>query len=334
MSLSTPPHGIPLPPGRVVVTGGAGFIGSHLVDALVTAGREVCVIDDLSSGVPANLADRLSGDHVRLIVGSVLDRDLVDAEVRGAGTVFHLAASVGVGRVVADPLGSLRTNLAGTENVLAACAQHGCGVVLASSSEVYGKTTALPMSESGDRLLGPTSVPRWSYAAAKAVDEHLAFAYADRGLRATVVRYFNSYGPRMRADDASVVAAFLRRALADEPLTVHGDGSQTRCFTYVADTVRGTLLAAATDAAQGLAVNIGTDDEISVAALAEMVAATVGAGSPIRHAPHEAVYGPGFEDVPRRVPDLRRARSVLGWAAEVPLAEGLKRTAAWWGEQP
>jgi len=322
-----------LPPQKVVVTGGAGYIGSHLVDWLVDEGHDVTALDDLSTGSAARLAARSRRGEVRLVTGSILDADLVDREVAGADTVFHLAAAVGVGRIVADPLGSLRTNLIGTENVLGSCARHGCGVVLASSSEVYGRPNGTPMSESGDRVLGPTTVPRWSYAAAKAVDEHLAFAYADQGLRASVVRYFNCYGPRLdRGGDASVVAVFLRHALAGDPIPLHGTGRQTRCFTYISDIVRGTVLAASVPQAHGQVFNLGTVAETSIRELAEMIVAAVGSRSPVQATPYESVYGARFEDIPRRVPDISRARQVLGWEPQVPLEEGLKRTIAWWGD--
>lgn len=322
-----------LPPQKVVVTGGAGYIGSHLVDWLVDEGHDVTALDDLSTGSAARLAARSRRGEVRLVTGSILDAGLVDREVAGADTVFHLAAAVGVGRIVADPLGSLRTNLIGTENVLGSCARHGCGVVLASSSEVYGRPNGTPMSESGDRVLGPTTVPRWSYAAAKAVDEHLAFAYADQGLRASVVRYFNCYGPGLdRGGDASVVAVFLRHALAGDPIPLHGTGRQTRCFTYISDIVRGTVLAASVPQAHGQVFNLGTVAETSIRELAEMIVAAVGSRSPVQATPYESVYGARFEDIPRRVPDISRARQVLGWEPQVPLEEGLKRTIAWWGD--
>jgi UDP-glucose 4-epimerase len=318
-----------LPQQRVVVTGGAGYIGSHLVDWLVEDGHEVSVLDDLTTGSAA----RLGHGEARLVTGSVLDQHLVDQVIAGAGTVFHLAAAVGVGRIISDPLRSLRTNIIGTDNVLGACARHGSRVVLASSSEVYGRPRTMPMSEAGARVLGPTTVSRWSYAAAKAVDEHLAFAYAANGLQVSVVRYFNSYGPRLdRAGGASVMAVFLRRALAGQPLDVHGSGRQTRCFTYVSDTVRGTVLAASVPQAQGQVFNIGSDSETSIWELAETVVAATGSRSPIQRASYESVYGSGFEDVPRRVPDISLAREVLGWEPAVGLAEGIKRTLAWWGE--
>jgi nucleoside-diphosphate-sugar epimerase len=316
-----------LPPQQVVVTGGAGYIGSRLVASLAAGGHQVCVLDDLSTGRAARLAGQAG--PVRLVTGSILDADLVEREVKNAGTVFHLAAAVGVRRIIDDPLQSLRTNLAGTENVLRACAEHGCRVVLASSSEVYGKLAGPAMAEAGDRLLGPTTVPRWSYAAAKAVDEHLAFAYRGQGLRVSVVRYFNCYGPGLdRTGDASVVAVFVRHALAGQPIPVHGDGRQTRCLTYVSDTVRGTLLAAAVPQAEGQVFNIGSTTETSIAGLAALIAGAAGTGAPVELTPYP--YGARFEDVRRRVPDIRLARSVLGWEPRVSLPDGIQRTIAWW----
>jgi UDP-glucose 4-epimerase len=322
-----------LPTQNILVTGGAGYVGSHLVDLLVEMGHWVSVIDDLSSGTADRLAAHVKAGDIRLIQGSILDPELLDRELRvsAPGMVFHLAAAVGVRRILADPLGSLQTNVAGTENVLRACAQYGAAVVLASSSEVYGRPSVMPMSESGDRVLGATTVPRWSYASAKALDEHLAFAYAANGLRVVAVRYFNSYGPRLdRAGDASVVGVFLRHALAGDPLHVHGDGRQTRCFTYVADTVRGTVLAAATPEANGQVFNIGSATETSIRELADLVVAATGSRSPIRCIRYQAVYGERFEDIPRRVPDLRQAWEVLGWKPEVSLTDGIERTLAWW----
>jgi UDP-glucose 4-epimerase len=226
----------------------------------------------------------------------------------------------------------LRANLQGTENVLRACARHGCRAVVASSSEVYGDQPGRRLAEDGPRVLGPTTVPRWSYAAAKAADEHLAFAYAAEGLAVSVVRYFNCYGPRLdRAGDASVVGVFIRQALAGEPISVFGTGAQTRSFTYVTDTVRGTVLAASARA-RGQVFNIGCPTETSVRDLAGMVAEATGSRSRLRQVPYEQAYGSGFADVSGRVPDITRAREVLGWEPLVPLGEGLKRTIAWWSE--
>jgi UDP-glucose 4-epimerase len=304
------------------------------VDWLVEEGHQVTVLDDLSTGATSRLAARLRRGEARLVTGSVTDARLVEAEAARCGTVFHLAAAVGVRHILADPLGSLRTNLIGTENVLRACARHGCRTVLASSSEVYGTPPDMPMAESGFRVLGPTTVPRWSYAAAKAVDEHLAFAYAAGGLPVSVVRYFNCYGPRLdRGGDASVVAVFLRHAFAGEDIPVHGSGRQTRSFTYVTDTVRGTVLAASVSGAEGRVFNIGCPAETSIRGLAEMIVAATGARSALRRTSYRAAYGADFADVARRVPDITAAREVLGWEPQVSLEDGLKRTIAWWGEQ-
>ncbi|HMK11311.1 MAG TPA: NAD-dependent epimerase/dehydratase family protein, partial [Acidimicrobiales bacterium] len=206
---------------RVLVTGGAGFIGSHVVDALCDEGSDVTVLDNLTTGRAANVDGR-----ARLVQGSILDADLVDKEVETADEVFHLAAAVGVRHIVDHPLDSLRTNIRGTEHVLDACARHGRRVLVASTSEVYGKSSALPWKEDDDRVLGSTAVPRWSYATAKALDEHLALAHASAGLPVTIVRYFNSYGPRLdERGYGSVVAKFIGQALTGDPITVHGSGA-------------------------------------------------------------------------------------------------------------
>ena len=314
----------------VLVTGGAGFIGSHLVDQLVASGSSVTVLDDFSTGNERNLAG-LAGDP-RFVIrhGSVLDADLVDSLVERNPLVFHLAAAVGVRYIVDDPLGSVLTNVRGTENVLASCARHGARLVLASTSEIYGRNTSVPFREDAERVLGPTWMHRWSYSAAKAIDEHLAFAYSDRGLAVSIVRYFNSYGPRIdERGYGSVVARFIAQALAGHAITVHGDGRQTRCFTYVSDTVEGTLLAAQRPEALGKVFNIGAAEEISVQELAETIRDIVGSRSPIALVPYESSYPRGFEDTRRRVPDVTRARDELGFSAVVALRDGMSRTVAW-----
>ncbi|MHB8669444.1 MAG: NAD-dependent epimerase/dehydratase family protein [Acidimicrobiales bacterium] len=314
---------------RVLVTGGAGYIGSHLVDALCQDGHEVTVIDNLSTGRAANLDERL--DQIRLINGSILDAELVAAEVERAQLVFHLAAAVGVRHIVDAPLESLLVNTRGTENVLSSCFRHWKKVVVASTSEVYGKTSKVPMRENDDRVLGPTTVHRWSYSTAKAIDEHLAFAYASHGLPVVIVRYFNSYGPRLdERGYGSVVANLMRQSLEGRPLTVHGDGRQTRCFTYIDDTVRGTLLAGFTTEAEGGVFNLGSTEEVSIADLADRIRSLVGSSSPIQLTPYQDYYGPGFEDTRRRVPDVTRANELLGWRAGVALDQGLGRTLEWW----
>jgi UDP-glucose 4-epimerase len=316
---------------RVLVTGGAGYVGSHLVDALCDAAHEVRVLDNLSTGNAANLSGRL--DEVHLVNGSILDGAIVEREVEWAQLVFHLAAAVGVRHIVDDPLTSLLTNTRGTENVLSACFRHWRKVLVASTSEVYGKTAQVPMHEDDDRVLGPTTVHRWSYSTAKAIDEHLAFAYAANDLPIVIVRYFNSYGPRIdERGYGSVVANFLRQALAGDPITVHGDGCQSRCFTYIDDTIRGTMLAGFTPEAEGRVFNLGATRETTILELAELIKAAVGSSSPIAPTSYESYYGPGFEDTRRRVPDITRAREILDWQPTVSLEEGLASTIEWWSK--
>ncbi len=314
---------------RILVTGGAGYIGSHLVDSLCDAGHEVSVLDNLATGRVANLNGRLG--QIRFVNGSILDAPLVEREVENVELVFHLAAAVGVRHIVESPLESLLVNTRGTENVLSSCFKHWRKVVVASTSEVYGKTSKVPMCEDDDRVLGPTTVHRWSYSTAKAIDEHLAFSYAAHQLPVVIVRYFNSYGPRLdERGYGSVVANFLRQALRDEPLTVHGDGRQSRCFTYVSDTVRGTSLAGFTPEAEGKVINLGNPDETTILELAERIRGAVGSRSDIETADYESYYGPGFEDTRRRVPDITRATEILDWKPEIRLDEGLSRTIEWW----
>lgn len=315
---------------NVLVTGGAGFIGSHLVDRLLDEGHEVTVLDDLSTGSERNLAQTVRGSGMQFVRGSVLDERLVDRLVAESPLVFHLAAAVGVRNIVEDPLGSLLTNVNGTEHVLASAQRHGSRVLLASTSEVYGRSDQVPFREDGDRILGPTSVHRWSYATAKALDEHLAFAYQDRGLRFSIVRYFNSYGPRiLQSGYGSVIARFAWQALSGLPLTVHGDGKQTRCFTYVSDTIEGTMRAGTLDEAVGGVFNIGSVREVSIMELAREVRSSLGSNSEIRLEPYETDYPKGFEDTRRRVPDVTHAHEILGFEARVELADGLARTLDW-----
>jgi UDP-glucose 4-epimerase len=316
---------------RVLVTGGAGYIGSHLVDRILADGHEVAVLDDLSTGSRTNLVHCL--DRIEFVDGSIVDADLVESLVRGTQLVFHLAAAVGVGNIVHDPIKSMQTNVDGTHVVIDACLAEGCRLVFASTSEIYGKTTSIPMREDDDRVLGSTSVARWSYSTAKALDEHLLIEHGRRGMPMSIVRYFNSYGPRL-ADNGygSVVATFIRQALAGQPLTVHGDGRQSRSFTYVSDTVEGTYLAGTLPAALGQVFNIGNGAETTVLELAEAVAEAVGREVELSMVSHEERYGRGFEDTTRRVPDVSKAAEVMGWKPAVSLAEGLASTVAWWRE--
>lgn len=309
---------------RVVVTGGSGFLGSHLVERLVRDGDDVTVFDltapppDLSCG---------AGDH-RRVTGDVRDAEaLAKAVVAGVDTVYHLSAVVGVDRYLSSPLDVLDVNVLGTRNVLLLAARAGAKVVLASTSEVYGKNPATPWHEDADRVLGSTATDRWSYSSSKAVAEHLAFAFArESGARVTILRYFNVYGPRQRP--AYVLSRAIHRALLGLPPLIYDDGAQTRCFTFVEDAVAGTVLAGRDGAADGRCFNIGSEVETPVAEAVRLAARLAGADHP-RHVPARVTLGAAYEDIPRRVPDTSRARTVLRWRCEVPLEEGVRRTVAW-----
>ena len=305
---------------RVLVTGGAGFIGSHLCEALLDKGNEVWALDDLSTGRLENLRAFERSPGFRFLEGTVLDASLVQGLVAQCDRVFHLAAAVGVKYVLENPLRSLITNIRGTEVVLEACAQHKRRVVIFSSSEVYGKGVAVPFAEDDDRVMGPTHKLRWSYACGKAVDECVAQAYwQQQQLPVTIVRCFNTCGPRQTGSYGMVIPSMALRALRGEPILVYGDGRQSRCFSAVSDVVRGTLLLADCDAAKGEIFNIGTDEEITVGQLAERIRIRSDSSSPIELVPYEQIYGRSFEDMRRRVPDLSKIRRVVGYRPEVRL---------------
>jgi len=315
-------------PKRVLITGGAGLIGSAIADQLLAAGHEITILDNYSTGRPANIK-HLEG-HVKVIQGDIMDKDAVDKAVAGSQYVFHMAAAVGVANVVGNPLSVMLTNVHGTENVLESCQRHDAGVIIGSTSEIYGKSTRVPFSEHDDRVLGSTRINRWAYSTSKALDEHLAIAYASTGLRATIVRYFNTYGPRMHErGDGQVVARFSALALRGEPLTVHSDGEQTRCFTFVEDSARCSILAAASDAAVGEVFNVGSQHELSINKLATIIRDRLNSKSEIVHMSYEEAYGANFEDTRRRVPDTRKAKDVLGFDAAFDLEAGLAKTLPW-----
>jgi len=315
---------------RILVTGGAGFIGSNLVDTLMGQEHEVTVLDNLSIGKVSNIEHHLENDRFHFVNGSILDTGTLERLVRQVDVIYHLAAVVGVKYVVEDPLHAIITNVRGTENVLELAFKYWAKVVIASSSEIYGKSTDVPLHENSDRLLGPTAVNRWSYSDAKAIDEYFALAYAQKGLPVSVVRYFNAYGPRVDPRGyGSVIAKFFTQALHGEPLTVYDDGQQTRCFTFVEDAVEGTILAASVRDAAGMVFNIGSDRETSINELAERILGITGSDSEITHVPYSRAYGKDFEETRRRVPDVSRAQEVLGFEAGTPFDEGLRRTLAW-----
>jgi len=314
----------------VLVTGGAGFIGSHLVDFLIEKGHPVSILDDLSTGSLANIQHVVDGNRVELVIGTILDNDLVDKMVAEARLVFHLAAVVGVKNVVEFPRKGIEVNVGGTENILKAAARHNVRVLLASSSEVYGVSRDIPFREDGDRVLGPTHVQRWSYAASKALDEHLGLTYAAEGLPVSAVRYFNAFGPRIdESGYGSVIARFMSQAFKGEPLTLFGDGNQTRSFTYVADTVEGTYLAGTHPDAVGEVFNIGSGAETSIRELALEICAQVGCEPVFNFIAFEDAYGPAFQDIYRRVPSIEKAAGILNFKPETNLADGLKKTIEW-----
>jgi UDP-glucose 4-epimerase len=318
---------------KILITGGAGFIGSNLVDTLMEQDHEITVLDNLSVGKVANIAHHLENDRFHFVNDSILNVATLERLVRQADLIYHLAAVVGVKYVVEDPLSAIVTNVRGTENVLELAFKYWVRTVIASSSEIHGKSTEAPLREDGDRLLGPTTVGRWSYSDAKAIDEYFAFAYARKGLPVAVVRYFNAYGPRLDPRGyGSVIAKFMTQSLRGEPLTVYDDGKQTRCFTYIADTVEGTIRAATVREAAGQVFNIGSNRETSIGELAQLITGLTGTSSEIAYVPYTSAYGLHFEETRRRVPDVTRAREVLGFEAHTSLEEGLRRTLRWFQE--
>ncbi len=299
---------------RFLVTGGAGFIGSHLSDLLVGEGHRVHVLDDLSTGSMGNASQLEGRDGFRATVGSVSDGAVVDELVADCDIVVHLAAAVGVKLVVEHPVRAIETNVHCTEVVLAAADRHAKPVLLASTSEVYGKSTALPFREDGDLQLGATDKSRWAYACSKAIDEFLAMAYwRERGLPVIVVRLFNTVGPRQTGSYGMVVPTLVGQALAGEPLSVYGDGRQRRCFCHVADVV-GALSGLIAAEAYGSVFNVGSTEEISIIELARRIIDVTGSGSKISLMGYDEAYGEGFEDMLRRIPDINKVEALLGWA--------------------
>jgi UDP-glucose 4-epimerase len=314
---------------RTLVTGGAGFIGSHLVEALLARGDEVTVLDNLSTGRRENLAGFAGHPGLRFVEGDVRDAARLAGAIAGAEAVFHLAAHVGVRRIVRHSLECLRNNVVGTMTLLEETARRGQRLVLFSSSEVYGKGRGEPLEERDDLAIGAPSIARWSYATGKAVDEALALAYhAERHLPVTVVRCFNTCGPRQTDRFGMVLPTFIRQALAGRPLTVHGDGRQTRCFSYVGDIVRGALMLQASPAAHGEIFNVGSDEEVAIIDLAHKIVALTASRSAIQVIPYAQVFGETFEDVRRRVPALEKIRAFVGYEPRVTLDELLDLTVA------
>jgi UDP-glucose 4-epimerase len=314
-------------PETYLITGGAGFIGSHLVDTLLARGDHVIALDNLSTGHLANLDAAGGHPNFRFVHGSVLDELMVDELVHESDVVVHLAAAVGVKLIVEQPLRSFTTNIRGSEIVLESAHRYRRKVLVASTSEVYGKNNSDGLTEDSDRVLGPITVSRWAYSIAKSVDEVLAYVYhRERGLPTVVVRLFNTVGPRQSPAYGMVIPRLVRQAISGEPLTVFGDGQQSRCFCHVADVVDGLLRLVDNEAALGEVFNIGSSEEITIAALAERVRSITGSESPIEFVPYEQAYASGFEDMRRRVPDTAKVRALTGWKPTRSLEDVLRET--------
>ncbi|MER7079003.1 UDP-glucose 4-epimerase [Saccharopolyspora kobensis] len=305
---------------RALVTGAAGFIGSHLVEQLLADGHQVVGLDDLSTGQSANLPVEHPG--LRLVRGSILDEALVDEVMAGADVVFHLAAAVGAFVIQERTLQGLLTNVHGTENVLDAALRHGTRALIASTSEVYGKNTKVGLVEGDDRIIGSPLKSRWTYAEAKAIDESLTASYVrELGLKAVIVRLFNTVGPRQSGRYGMVIPRLVGQALQGRPLTIFGTGKQIRCFCHVADVVPALIQLVRLDRAQGMAVNLGSTEQVSIEDLAARIIAMTGSTSGTVHVPYEEAYGPGYEDMQRRVPDCSRARELIGFRPRRSLAD-------------
>ena len=314
---------------RWLITGGAGFIGSHLAERLIDYGDTVTVLDDLSTGSARNVANVRHHNRFDLVVGSVTDWPIVAELVDDSDCVVHLAAVVGVRNVVESPVHTIELNVHGTEIVLRAAARKGRSVLVASTSEVYGKSDTVPFREDQDLVLGPSTKGRWSYAASKLVDECLALAYfREKHLPATVVRLFNTVGPRQTGRYGMVIPTFVDRALKNEPLDVYGTGTQSRCFCHVDDTVRALHELCTKGAAIGQIVNVGSREEVTIEALAKRVIAVTGSRSVIQRVSYETAYGEEFEDMLRRVPDIGKADFLIGWKPTKTLVDILQDVVA------
>jgi nucleoside-diphosphate-sugar epimerase len=309
---------------KVLITGGAGFLGSHLADTWLDRGDEVFLLDTCSS---AKIRHRLGHERLHFIRDSVFNETILEGLIARVDLVYHLAAVVGVEHYVGDPYEVLNVNVNGTQTVLKLAFKHGRRVVFSSTSEVYGRNLKVPWREDDDRVLGSTSIDRWCYSTSKAVGEHFCFAFSRLGLPVTVLRYFNVYGPRLDAIDVGrVITIFLGQALRGKPLTVVGDGSQTRCFTYVSDAITATIAAGLMPDSIGGVFNIGCDTEVSIRMLAEQIIKISSSPSKVVFVPPETVYGPSYEDIPRRIPHVGRMRDILGVTPKVSLDDGLRRT--------
>jgi UDP-glucose 4-epimerase len=311
---------------RALITGGAGFIGSHLAERLLAQGHTVLVLDNLSTGSIDNIAHLKHAERFSYAIDTVTNEPLLAEMIDGSDVVFHLAAAVGVKLIVERPVHTIETNVHGTEVVLEHANKKKKLVFIASTSEVYGKSTDVPFREGADLVLGSTDKHRWAYACSKLIDEFLALAYyKEKRLPVVVVRLFNTVGPRQTGQYGMVVPTFVGQALTGEPITVFGDGTQSRSFTYVGDVVEALIGLAAEPKAIGQVFNIGNTEEVTIQALAERVKRVTGSSSPIRYIPYDEAYEAGFEDMPRRVPDISKIRALIGYEPKLGLDAILER---------
>jgi UDP-glucose 4-epimerase len=298
---------------RVFITGGAGFIGSHLADHYINAGHEITLLDNFSTGSKANIA-HLEG-KVTSIHGDIRDVELIDQLTKDSDLVLHMAAALGVNTILESPLESMSTNITGSEVVLNAAAKHNKRIIIASTSEIYGKNAKQPLSEIDDRVVGAPQKIRWTYSDAKAIEEAMAFAlHQEKNLPVTTVRLFNTVGPRQTGRYGMVVPRFVHAALNNEPITIYGDGTQSRVFCHVADAVQAIAKMASADSTIGDVYNVGGIGEVTIKQLAEQVLALTGSQSAITYTPYSDAYPAGFEDIQRRVPDISKVKNAIGWA--------------------
>lgn len=303
-----------------LITGGAGFIGSHLADALLDRGHRVTIMDDLSTGAIQNVSHLRSEERFSYVIDTMMNAPLLAELVDEADAVFHLAAAVGVKLIVESPVRTIETNIQCTELLLQIAAKKKKKVLIASTSEVYGKSAAIPYREDGDLVMGATNRGRWSYACSKAIDEFLAIAYwREKRLPTVVARFFNTVGPRQTGQYGMVIPRFVSQALADRPITIYGDGTQSRCFTHVSDTVRAAIGLMETDNAIGEVFNIGGYEEVTIQELAERVRAATGSSSELVYVPYATAYEDNFEDMQRRVPSIEKINGMIGWSPRVSL---------------
>lgn len=314
---------------KILITGGAGFIGSHLAERCRHLGWSVAVLDDLSTGSFSNIRHLKNGEGFSYTIDSVFNAPLVSELVDDCDVVFHLAAAVGVRLIVESPVRTIETNVHGTEVVLKAAAKKRKRILIASTSEVYGKSDAVPFREDADLVMGATTKGRWSYACSKALDEFLGLAYhREKGVPVSIVRLFNTVGPRQTAQYGMVLPTFVQQALRNKPITVFGDGTQTRCFSYVKDVVEALIRIATNERLAGEVINIGNDEEVSIGALAQLIKDRTGSTSEITYLPYDQAYGPGFEDMFRRVPSLDKLQRLVGYRPTTPLDSIIDAVAA------